>query len=286
MARDAPGVSAAGPPAVRLAAAGHVYPDGTVGLAGVTLDVHAGEVLGVAGPNGSGKSTLAALLTGQLRPTTGTVRVGGLDTARHPVRDLAGRVGLVLQDPRSMLFARSVAEELAFGPRNLGLPEPEVRRRVEAAAARFGLEERLRQHPYALAPAARRRLAIAAVLAMAPRVLVLDEPTTGQDHRAATFLAGLLGELRATGTAVVCIAHDLGLLAAVADRLLLLSRGRVVADGPPRRVLADDEAMGRAGLTPPPVVALSRAVPAAGRPPALSVEELAARLREAGSGLP
>ena len=161
-----------------------------------TLDVPAGLVVGIAGANGSGKSTLARLMQGLLRPASGTVTIDGLDTARTPVRRLAAHAGYVAQNPNHQLFASTVAAELAFGPRNLGLPAAEVEDRVADAARRLGLEDVLDRHPYHLGRARRKLVTIASVLAMRTPVLVLDEPTTAQDHRTSDVIGRLIRELR------------------------------------------------------------------------------------------
>jgi energy-coupling factor transport system ATP-binding protein len=251
-------------------------------LDGIDLEVHAGEVVGIAGQNGSGKSTLAKLVNGLLRPTGGAVVVDGIATAGHSARTLAAHVGYAFQDPGHQLFARTVADELAFGPRNLGLPEAEVDARVADAARRLGLERVLDRHPRHLGPGERKLVAIGSVVTMQPPVLILDEPTTGQDHRTATSLAHLIVELRDGGTTVVCIAHDMPLLADVADRLVVLAGGRVVADAAPREVFADAGTMAAAGLAAPQVTRLSQRLPRSEGPwPALSVAELAGALRRA-----
>jgi energy-coupling factor transport system ATP-binding protein len=281
-----PPISAGGSgPLVSVRDVRFAYPGGRVALDGVTLDVRRGEVLGLAGPNGSGKSTLARLLAGLLRPTTGRVVVGGLDTTRTPARALASVVGYVFQDPGHQLFAATVRAELAFGPRNLGAMSEEVERRVAEEAARLGLEDRLDTHPYRLARSVRRLVAIASVLTMHPAVVILDEPTTGQDHATATRVRTLVRDLRDRGIAVVCITHDMTLLATVADRLVVLEGGRVLADAPPRDVFADPGLLARAGLEPPGVtrLALQLVRPPGEAPwPALTPDELLASLRGSG----
>jgi len=282
-------VTGAGPVLV-LREASYRYPGGAVAVDGVTMDVVAGDVVGIAGANGAGKSTLARLLNGLLRPVAGTVTVGGLDTRRHEVHELARTVGLVFQDPRAQLFARTVVEELSFGPRNLGLPDPEVRERVARVVARLRLEDVLAVSPFEL-PAPRRRLvALASVLAMEPRVLVLDEPTTGQDHHATAAVAGIVRDLRADGMTVVCISHDMRLLAAVSDRIVVMAAGRIVAVGAPRTVFADAGTLGAAGILAPQVTRLGLALPQRhGRPAVLGVEELVGELaaaRSSGEGSP
>jgi energy-coupling factor transporter ATP-binding protein EcfA2 len=277
-----PGVTGPGPVVV-VRGAGYRYPGGVTALDGISLEVGAGDVVGIAGSNGAGKTTMARLLNGLLRPTTGTVTVNGADTRLIPVHELARTVGLVFQHPRTQLFARTVAEELAFGPTNLGLPAEEVAERVAQAADRFELGDVLARSSFELSGPRRRLVAIASVLAMRPRVLVLDEPTAGQDHRTAAFLAGLIGSLRDEGVGIVCVSHDMRLVASVATRLVALAAGRVVGDGSPRDVFADTVALAAAGLEAPQVTRLADAVPGlGGRRTVLTVSELLADLASLG----
>ncbi|HEY5436978.1 MAG TPA: ABC transporter ATP-binding protein [Candidatus Limnocylindrales bacterium] len=273
-------------PVLVLRRATYRYPGGVVAVDGVSLDVAAGDVIGIAGANGAGKSTLARLCNGLLRPVTGSIVVDGLDTRRHEVHELARTVGLVFQHPRAQLFARTVAEELAFGPRNLGCSKVEVQGRVARAAARLGLQDVMAVSPFELPAPRRRHVAIASVLTMEPRVLVLDEPTTGQDQDAAAVVADIVRDLRAEGVAVACISHDMRLLAAIADRVVVMAAGRVVAAGTPRSVFADAAMLEAAGLLAPQVTRLGLALPRLrGRPVVLAVEELAEELAAArGSG--
>lgn len=260
------------------------YPGGSgAALDGISLHVARGTVLGIVGQNGSGKTTLAKHLNGLLRPTSGRVVVAGLDTARHPVRALARHVGFVFQNPGHQLFARTVAEELAFGPRNLGVAPDEVDDRVASIAQALRLGDVLDMHPYRLPLPLRKLVTIASVLTMRPSVLVLDEPTTGQDHRTSRRITDAIEGVRASGTTVVCVTHDMTLLAAVGDRVVVLHEGRVAADGTPRAVLSDRGLMSQTGLRPPQVTALSLAMPGRGdRPGALSIGELVDEIRAAG----
>jgi energy-coupling factor transport system ATP-binding protein len=248
---------------------------------GVSLQIGAGQVVGIAGRNGSGKTTLARLCNGLLRPTDGTVVVDGLDTSRTGVRALASHVASAFQNPSHQLFASSVAAELAFGPRNLGLAEPEVARRVADAAGRFGLGDVLETHPYRLGRGPRKLLSIASVVTMGTPVLVLDEPTTGLDQPTRTAVSRIVGELRDRGTTIVCVSHDMRLIADVADRLVVLGAGRIIADGPPLAVFADEPAMLAAGLEPPQATALAlRLRSASASWPPLSIEGVAAAIRD------
>ena len=264
------------------------YPRGGVtALDGVSLRVEPGETVGIAGQNGSGKTSLAKLFNGLLRPTRGSVHVGGLDTAGLTVQQLAASVGFVFQNPNHQLFASTVAAELAFGPANLGVGRDEVERRVAEALERFGLAPHAASHPYRLSFPLRKLVAIASVVTMRPAILVLDEPTTGQDHQTTTIINRLIHGLRDGGCTVICASHDMLLLADVAERLVVLRQGRIIADGPTREVFSDAEAMRGSRLAPPQVTQISLGIARlAGRPAALGVPELAASLRATRRGDP
>jgi energy-coupling factor transporter ATP-binding protein EcfA2 len=275
-------------PEIELRGVSFAYaPADAPALRGITLAIDGGEAVGVVGVNGAGKSTLVRLLNGLLRPTEGAVVHRGRDIRGVGVGELAGDVAVVLQDPRSQLFARTVREELAFGPRNLGRPEAHVAEVVDRVAARLGLADVLATSPFELPMARRRLVAIASVLAMEPRVVVLDEPATGADEPSRTAIAGLLGDLRAAGTTWVCVSHDLGLLAATASRLLVLDGGRLIADGTVRDVLADHDRLERARLAIPQATRLAAALPVlAGRPAARTADEVVGWLRATRAGGP
>jgi len=216
----------------------YAYPDGRLALAGIDLDVRPGERVAVLGPNGAGKTTLMlhlnGLLTGQ-----GELEVAGVTVdPRGDVSALRARVGLVFQDPDDQLFMPTVAEDVAFGPLNLGLPREEVPARVEEALESVGLAHAADRAPYQLSMGERRRAAVATVLAMRPDLLVLDEPSANLDPRARRELLEILDGLAAT---LVVVTHDLLFAARLCSRAVILDGGRVVADAPCRELLADDE---------------------------------------------
>ena len=274
----------AGAPAVAMRDVRYVYRHGdVVALDGVSLEIPLGQTLAVIGQNGSGKTTLTKLVNCLLRPASGSVAVFGRRTADRRVQELASDVGYVFQNPSHQLFARSVAEELAFGPRNLRVDEAEIARRVADVAASFGLTDHLGAHPYHLGFPTRKLVSIASVVTMRPSIIVLDEPTTGQDHRTADAIARRILELRDSGATIICVSHDMELVAAIADRAVVMQAGRLVADGRPRDILADPATMAATGLRPPQITRLSLALPGGtDRPAALTVDELVHDVRAAG----
>lgn len=261
------------------------YSDGTVAIKGVTLQVKRGEMLAIIGRNGSGKSTLMSLTVGLNKPWKGKARVMGLDVSTTPTRKLVEHVGYVFQNPDHQLFTNTVEEELAFGPRNYGLPEEEIKRRVEEALKLLELEEFRKAHPHALSRGQRRRLAVASILTMEPEILVLDEPTTGQDWGHSTMLMNIARKLnREKGVTVIFITHDMRLVAEYADRVVLLENGKVRMIGTPRQVFNNPEIYDY-NILPPYITQLSHRL-FEDKPPVLRVEEFLEGLRklEVGGG--
>jgi len=225
------------------------YPGAPPVVRDFSLAFREGELTAILGPNGSGKTTVLKLLRGLLTPSSGEVW-------HQPYE----KIGYVFQNPDYQLFAAQVWEEVAFGVRLLGLPPPEVERRVETALTHVNLLDRARDDPFSLTKGQRQRLAVAGVLALAPRVIILDEPTTGLDHREQQDLLGLVRELHDQGHTVIMVTHSMWAAATYARRLVVLLDGRVLLDGPTRQVLAQAELLTQARLVPPAVVQLSRAL--------------------------
>jgi cobalt/nickel transport system ATP-binding protein len=209
------------------------YPNGVVGLDGVDLAVEHGERVAVLGPNGAGKTTLMLHLNGLLAGE-GSLDVAGI----RDVRELRAAVGLVFQDPDDQLFMPTVAEDVAFGPLNLGFARENVAARVRAALAAVRMGHVEDRAPHQLSLGQRRRVAIATVLAMRPRLLVLDEPSANLDPRARRELLEVLDALDRT---MLVVTHDLPFAARLCERAVILSGGRVVADGPCAEILANEE---------------------------------------------
>ncbi len=231
--------------------------DGPRVLRGVSLRIAGGEHVAIIGPNGSGKSTLARHLNALLRPASGTVRVLGMDT-RDPAytRAIRQTVGMVFQHPESQMVATIVEEDVAFGPENLGVPYPELRRRVRDALEVVGMWEARDRPPHLLSAGQKQRVAIAGIIAMQPACLVLDEATSMLDPRGREDVARVVAELQRRGTAVASITHRMS-EAAVADRIIVLAGGALVMEDTPRRVFGRADALRQIGLDLPPVTALA-----------------------------
>ena len=227
------------PAAVRLTGLVHVYPEGTRALDRIDLEIAQGEVIAIVGQNGSGKSTLALHLDGLLRPTEGSVAILGEDAASLRVAALASRVGLVFQDPDRQIFARNVRSEVAFGPSNLGHRGADLARAVDEALDAVGLASQAAANPYDLGYSRRRLLAIASILAMRTPIVVLDEPTTGQDLRGVARVRAIVAGLAAEGRTVIAISHDMRFVAETFGRVVVMRAGRVVLDRTPAEAFAE-----------------------------------------------
>lgn len=235
----------------------HVYPNGFQALRNISFKVRRGEFVALIGQNGAGKTTLAKHFNGLLRPSSGRVLIDGEETSGRKVSSLARKVGFVFQNPDHQIFCDTVAKEAAFGPKNLGFAEREVRNRVAAALRAVGLEHRAEDSPHGLSRGERQRLALASVLAMETGVIVLDEPTTGQDHKEALEMMDLAADLNRKGHTILFITHDMALVARYAQRVLVLCEGALLLDGSADEVFAQPEALSRTLVEPPQIVKLA-----------------------------
>jgi cobalt/nickel transport system ATP-binding protein len=231
----------------------YAYPGGVTALSGLNLAVERGRKLAVLGPNGAGKSTLLLHLNGTLKPAAGEIRLDGAiqGYSRAALTAWRKRVGLVLQEPDDQLFAASVAEDVSFGPLNLGLGEAETRQRVAWALDALGIGELADRATHMLSFGQKKRVAIAGALAMEPEVLLLDEPLAGLDHQGGKRLLAALEDLARAGTTLVFSTHEVDLAHGFADRVALFVDGTVIAQGEAQAVLGDRHAMARCGLEPP-----------------------------------
>ena len=267
----------------RVSGVSYSYTPRHAALADVSFQVLEGETCAVVGQTGSGKSTLLRLLCGLEAPDSGSVEIAGATTAtKRGRRDVRRAVGYVMQHPERQLFAQTVESDVAFGPRNMGLPADEVARRVDHALGLVGLAAKKGLSPFELSGGQKRLAAIAGVLAMQPKLLVLDEPTAGLDPRGRAGLRRLLAELRAHGVTIVQVTHSME-DAARADRVVVLDESRVIADGTPAEVFSPENAarLHACGLGIPRPLAYARELeengaPALGDP--LTIEELASAL--------
>jgi energy-coupling factor transport system ATP-binding protein len=234
----------------------------------VSLTVNEGEIVGILGHTGSGKSTVVQHLNGLLRAGGGRVMVFGQDLAssKVDVRQVRRQVGLVFQFPEAQLFERFVGDDIAFGPRNLGLDRADVRARVQRAmeAVGLGFEEFKDRHTFSLSGGERRRVALAGVLALEPRILVLDEPTAGLDPAARNELLDHILTLHRRGISLVMISHNMDELASICHRLVVIADGRTVMAGTPAEIFADSEPLRRLGLDVPAPTAVIEALVDAG----------------------
>jgi len=232
----------------------YTYSDGTNALSGVNFEANAGERVAVLGPNGSGKTTLFYHFNGLIMQTGGEIKVFGENISKDNIDTIRRRVGLVFQDPDSQLFAPTVLEDLAFGPKNLGLSQADVEKKAREVLHRFDIEKLAQKNPANLSGGQKKRVAIAGVVAMEPDVLVLDEPTSGLDVRGVTDTMEILDELNAEGKTIIISTHDSDLAAAWADRIYILNKGEVFRSGVPGHIFADEKLIMEAGLKHPVIV--------------------------------
>jgi len=279
-------VASTGERAISVRNLRHVYEGGIEALRGINLDIALGEYLALVGGNGSGKTTLAKHFNGLLRPTSGKVSVMGKPADAVSVAELSRVVGYSFQNPDHQLFCSTVEEEIEFGPRNLNFPEARIKERVRYAAETLELEEVLQKPPASLDLGVRRRVSIASVIAMDPRVLILDEPTTGLDADEAKGLMGIVSCLNREGRAVVLITHEMKLVSEHANRVVVMLDGRVMLDSDARGTFSDLELLRRCNLLPPPITYLAHKLSAHGVPgDVLTTEEMLFELtRSRGNG--
>ena len=270
----------------------HIYEKGmpteSLALEGVSFEVEDGELLGIIGHTGSGKSTLLQHLNGLLKPDEGTIVIGCVDITAPGVSmvEIRKRIGLVFQYPEYQLFEETVAKDVAFGPRNLGLADSEIEERVREALELVGLdyEDMKDRSPFELSGGQKRRVAIAGVIAMRPEVLILDEPTAGLDPKAHKDVLKMIEDVHGkTGNITVLVSHNMADIANLSDKVLVIDSGRVVTMGTPEEVFSKRDELSSVGLDLPPITCLTEALRERGfkiRETILSVEDAADEIAE------
>lgn len=253
----------------------YIYGRGEPVLNNISIKIARGECLAIIGQNGAGKTTLAKHFNGLHRPSSGKVFIDGRDAARLKVSGLARTVGYVFQNPDHQIFNDTVGREVAFGLKNLGLSAVEIEDRVAKALEAVGLSCHLRTYPFNLSKGQRQRVALASVLAMQTQVIVLDEPTTGQDYRESAQIMEMVRTLNEKGHTIIFITHDMSLVAGYARRAVVLCSGEILADGNVRSIFSMPEILARTYLNPPQVTALAQGLGRRQIPPdVLTVDEM------------
>lgn len=244
-------------------------------LSGVDLRVRRGEFVALLGQNGAGKTTLAKHLNGLNTPTSGQVLIGGRPVVGRPLAEISRTIGYCYQNPDHQIFSSTVAKEVAFGPSNLGFDSAETERLVSEALELVGLPHLREAHPSALGRGQRQLVAVAAILAMDPKVLVIDEPTTGMDRVGAMRAMGLLNEWALQGRTILVITHDMDVVSEFIERSVVMAGGRVLADGPTQDVFRDVDVLREAHLVTPAPIRISDALQPYGVTRACSIRQAA-----------
>jgi energy-coupling factor transport system ATP-binding protein len=229
------------------------YPSGVEALKGVSLTIQNGEFVAIMGENGAGKTTLVKHFNGLLKPTKGRVLVDGVETTKVSVATLARKVGFVFQNPDHQLFSETVEEEIAFALKNFGFNPDVIEKRVTWALNLLGLAQYRKTSPFMLSGGERKRVALASVLAWDPKILILDEPTIGQDYQQKEKLRQFILQMKAQDKTIVIVTHDVEFVAECNPRVVLMRGGKIVADGEARKILTDPETLEQASIVPPQI---------------------------------
>jgi energy-coupling factor transporter ATP-binding protein EcfA2 len=229
-------------------------------LQNVNLEIQRGEFVAIIGQNGSGKTTLIKHFNGLLKPTSGQVVVDGKETTRFPTSQLARLVGYVFQNPDHQIFAETVRDELSFGPKNLGFSQERIDTAIKRVLENMDLEGLEEAMPFSLSRGQRQRVAVAAVLAMEPPILIIDEPTTGQDWKESISLMSLVDQLNSNGHTCIVTTHNMNLVSLFARRVIVMKNSELFLDGPTQDVFSHVEELHRAGIKPPEVYQLAKAL--------------------------
>jgi energy-coupling factor transport system ATP-binding protein len=242
------------------------YPNGAEALRGVSLTIRNGEFVAIMGQNGAGKTTLVKHFNGLLKPTKGKVLVDEIETTKVSVATLARKVGFVFQNPDHQLFSETVEEEIAFALKNFGFKETIIKRRVQWALNLLGLTQYRKTSPFMLSGGERKRVALASVLAWNPKILILDEPTIGQDYQQKEKLRQFILQMKTQRKTIIIVTHDVEFVAECNPRVLLMREGKIVADGEAKDILTNEEVLIQASIVPPQIAQIFMQMPNLGLP--------------------
>jgi energy-coupling factor transport system ATP-binding protein len=242
------------------------YPDGPDVLQGTNLEIHDGEFVAIMGENGAGKTTLVKMFNGLLKPDKGTITVEGINTRKKSVAQLSRDVGLIFQNPDNQLFAETVAQELAFSLRNFGFSEDVITKRVTSILNTLDLERYEKSSPFVLSGGERKRVALGAILVWDPKHVIMDEPTIGQDYLQKDRLRNFIMQLVSQGKTIVIVTHDVEFVAECKPRVVLLSHGKVIGDGPATTILTNSTLVQQASLVLPQISTLMKNLTDLGAP--------------------
>lgn len=236
------------------------YPSGDPAIDGISLDISKTDPVAIIGQNGAGKTTLAKHFNGILRPTSGTVLINGDDINSRTTAEWSRKIGYVFQNPQDQLFLETVKKELGFGPRKLKMDPEHIEKNVLYAAELCQLSDKLDEHPFDLSPTQRKFCAIASIITMDPDVILLDEPTGGQDYEGTLLLEKIIQELHAKGKLVITISHDMDFVIRNFARIVVLCNGKIIIDADARAAFSKVEALEKTFIEPPPITRIGQAL--------------------------
>jgi energy-coupling factor transport system ATP-binding protein len=242
------------------------YPNGVEALKNVSLIVNNGEFIAIMGQNGAGKTTLVKHFNGLLKPSKGVIRVDGVETTKTSVAALARTVGFVFQNPDHQLFSETVEEEVAFALKNFGFEEEAIQNRITWALNLLGLTQYRKTSPFLLSGGERKRVALASVLAWDPQILILDEPTIGQDYQQKEKLRQFIVQMQTQGKTIVIVTHDVEFVAECNPRVMLMKEGKIVADGEGKEILTNLEALAQSSIVLPQIAQIFKQLAPLGFP--------------------
>jgi len=244
---------------IRVENLNYQYPGRTAyALENVTLEINGGEFIAIIGQNGSGKTTLIKHFNGLLKPTSGKVFIHGEETSQKKTAELAKFIGYVFQNPDHQIFAETIRDEITFGPKNLGFSKERIEGEIECVLKEMELDVALDEMPFQLSRGQRQRLAVASVLAMEPSILIIDEPTTGQDWKESMLLMNLVQNLNEKGHTCIVTTHNMNLVSLFARRVIVMKSGGVILDGNTQDVFRQENELLTAGIKPPDVYLLAK----------------------------